>query len=110
MKILKVKEKYEKLEYNTLNEANCNVKDYLKSLNLPDARLKFCIRANMTRTVQMNYKFAQNKWKCQDYRTLDTQEHIIMSKLPTPKNRKEFSKRQRCCGIFLKSTSDQGQK
>ena len=76
-----IKEKYKKLEYNTLSEENCNVKDYLKSLNLPDARLKFGIRSKMTRTVQMNYKgepkFAQNKWKCQDCWTPDTQEHII---------------------------------
>ena len=76
-----IKEKYKKLEYNTLSKENCKVKDYLKSLNLPDARMKFSIRTKMTRTVQMNYKgepkFAQNKWKCQDCGTPDTQEHII---------------------------------
>ena len=76
-----IKEKYKKLEYNTLKEENCDVKDYLKSLNLPDARMKFSIRTKMTRTVQMNYKgdpkFTQNKWKCQDCGTPDTQEHII---------------------------------
>ena len=59
----------------------CDTKEYLKSLNLPDARLKFGIRANMTRTVQMNYKgeprFMQNGWKCNDCLLPDTQEHII---------------------------------
>ena len=76
-----IKDKYKKLEYDKLSEESCNVKGYLKSLNLPDARLKFGIRAKMTRTVQMNYKgvpnFTQNRWKCKDCWTPDTQEHII---------------------------------
>ena len=36
-----VKKKYKKLDYELLKEENCELKDYLKSLNLPDARLKF---------------------------------------------------------------------
>ena len=55
-----VKEKYKKIDYNTLCEERCGTKYYLKSLNLPDARLKFGIRAKMTRTVQMNYKGSQS--------------------------------------------------
>ena len=75
------KEKYEKLDYNTLSDENCERKDYLKSLNLPDARLKFALRTKMTKTVQMNFKgvpkFAKNGWKCTECSTPDTQEHVI---------------------------------
>ena len=28
----------------------------MKTLNLPEARMKFAIRSKMTRTVQINYK------------------------------------------------------
>ena len=53
----------------------------MKSLNLPDARLKFALRARMTRSVQMNFKgdpkFKKNNWKCHDCSIVDTQEHII---------------------------------
>ena len=45
-------------------------KEYLEKLNLADARLRFSIRAKMTKTVQMNFKgdkkYMQNQWKCQD--------------------------------------------
>ena len=76
-----IRENYKKLDHKVLCEESCDTKEYLKSLNLPDARLKFGIRAKMTRTVQMNYKgeprFMQNGWKCNDCLLPDTQEHII---------------------------------
>ena len=53
----------------------------MKSLNLPDARLKFAPRARMTRSVQINFKgdpkFKKNSWKCHDCCIVDTQEHIL---------------------------------
>ena len=56
-------------------------KDYLKNLNLSDARLKFAIRSKMTKTVQMNFKgdqkYAKNHWRCLECQTPDTQEHIV---------------------------------
>ena len=76
-----VKTKYKKLDYNVLSDENFEIKDYLKTLNLPDARIKFAIRSKMTKTVQMNFKgnpkFAENHWKCQHCFTPDTQEHIL---------------------------------
>ena len=73
--------KYNKFDYNVLSEEKCDTKEYMKSLNLPEARIKFAIRSKMTRTVQMNYKgdpgYTRNHWKCQDCFTPDTQEHII---------------------------------
>ena len=64
-----------------MSDENFEIKDYLKTLNLPDARIKFAIRSKMTKTVQMNFKgnpkFAENHWKCQHCFTPDTQEHIL---------------------------------
>ena len=57
------------------------MKEYLKSLKLPDARIKFGIRSKMTKAVQMNFKgdpsFAKNHWKWLHCLTPDTQEHIL---------------------------------
>ena len=49
---------YKKLDFYLLADEKFEIKDYLKSLNLPDARLRFEIRTKMTKTVQMNYKGA----------------------------------------------------
>ena len=78
--LMKIKE-YKKLEYENLKKEEFKTKQYLKSLNLADARLKFSLRARMTRTVQANYKgnpnFKANEWKCHECQVLDTQEHIV---------------------------------
>ena len=47
---------YKKLDYDSLVDEKFEVKEYLRKLNLPDARLKFALRTKMTRTVQTNYK------------------------------------------------------
>ena len=47
-KNVKEKYNYKKLEYEKMKEETCGVKDYLKSLNLPDARPKFALRSKMT--------------------------------------------------------------
>ena len=76
-----VETKYKKLDHKEMKKETCKTKEYMKSLNLPDARLKFSLRARMTRTVQMNYKgdpkFKKNNWKCHDCCIVDTQEHIL---------------------------------
>ena len=73
-----------KLDYATLNEEKFETKEYFKSLNLPDVRLKFVLRSKMTKTVQMNFKndprFTCNGWKCVDCDVPDTQDHIISYK------------------------------
>ena len=72
---------YKKLEHNVLSSEKFEAKEYLKTLNLPDARLRFATRSKMTKSVQMNFKgdpkCARNLWKCQDCLTPDTQEHIL---------------------------------
>ena len=77
----KIQNGYKKLDYKTLREEKFETKEYLKSLNLPDARMKFALRSKMTKTVQMNYKgekkYIKNGWKCQDCEIPDTQDHIV---------------------------------
>ena len=72
---------YKKLDCELLATEKYETKQYLKLLNLPQARLKFALRTKMTKTVQMNFKgdkkFALNKWQCNDCRIPDTQEHIV---------------------------------
>ena len=76
-----IEKKYKKLDYEVLSEENFELKEYFKSLNLPDARLKFALRSKMAKSVQMNYKgepkFIKNGWKCQDCNIPDTQDHIL---------------------------------
>ena len=77
----RIKSGFKKLDYNTLCDEKFEIKDYLKTLNLPDARLKFSLRIKMTKTVQMNFKgnprYVKNGWKCLECNTSDTQDHIV---------------------------------
>ena len=72
---------YKKLDFETLAAEKFERKEYLNKLNLADARLRFSLRAKMTKTVQMNFKgdkkYTQNQWKCQDCQIPDTQDHIV---------------------------------
>ena len=72
---------YKKLDFETLSAEKFERKEYLDKLNLADARLRFSLRAKMTKTVQMNFKndrkYKQNQWKCQDCQIPDTQDHIV---------------------------------
>ena len=72
---------YKKLDYSKLSLEKFGTQEYIKKLNIPDARLKFALRSKMTRTVQMNFKsekrFILNGWKCVSCGNLDTQEHLL---------------------------------
>ena len=52
--LLKKIEKYKKLDHSELEREEFKTKTYLTTLNLPDARLKFALRTQMTRLVQAN--------------------------------------------------------
>ena len=47
---------YKTLSFEELSLESFEMKDYLRNMNLVDARLKFAIRAKMTTSVMMNYK------------------------------------------------------
>ena len=53
-----VQSKYEKLNYDDLKEETYRAKDYLKTMNLYDARIKFSIRSNQKPKGYKNYNFA----------------------------------------------------
>ena len=80
--ILDMTRKYKKLSFEELSLESFEMKDYLRNMNLVDARLKFSIRAKMTTSVMMNYKgmaeFKKVGWKCQECDEPDTQEHILI--------------------------------
>ena len=82
--LLQQMKNYKKLDLNELKQENCKLKDYMSSLNLHSARLRFKIRAKMTPTIQMNFKsdkaFKANNWICLgcDSSNLDTQAHVLI--------------------------------
>ena len=59
---------YSKLEHSKLSEEEYGLKDYIRNMNINDARTYFAMRGRMLRTVQMNYKnkpeYAANQYKC----------------------------------------------
>ena len=75
---------YKKLDVDSLESENFGLKEYFKTLNLPDARRKFALGSKMTRSIQMNYKgdkkFKANQWKCVECGEDDTQEHLLQCK------------------------------
>ena len=87
------------LPYKKINFKNCadekfERRDYIKTLNISDARLKFKIQAKMTPTIQMNFQsdaeFASNLWTCSGCKDMDnaigdkvvgnrdTQQHVMV--------------------------------
>ena len=51
---------YKKLDFETLSAEKFERKEYLDKLNLADARLRFSLRAKMTKTVHWNFKGDKN--------------------------------------------------
>ena len=78
---------YKKLKVGDFVSESFAAKDYLRKLNLADARLRFKLRSCMTPTVKMNFKsdakFAAQLWKCEGCAklsqrgNLDTQQHVL---------------------------------
>ena len=62
-------EESKKLKSSKLMEESCEIKEYIKDLNLHDARILFKHRTSMTQYVKFNYKndkeFAKALWKCE---------------------------------------------
>ena len=79
--ILEKMKSFKKLDYSIHAQESFGLQDYVKNLNIPDARLKFALRSKMLRTVQMNFKgekqYKDNGWKCVSCNNLDTQEHLL---------------------------------
>ena len=75
-------ETYSKLDAEELKNEDYSKIHYIKSLNIPDARLRFALRSKMTRTIKMNFKgvksYASEKWQCTDCMAPDTQENVML--------------------------------
>ena len=80
--ILEKSKSYTKVSYETLREEKFETKSYLKEMTLSDARMKFSLRARMTRTIQTNFRgdpsYTRNKWRCVGCGQLDAQEHLVV--------------------------------
>ena len=75
-------EESKKLKSSKLMEESCEIKEYIKDLNLHDARILFKHRTSMTQYVKFNYKNDPiNRaclWKCDSCQSnIDTQDHIM---------------------------------
>ena len=77
-----IKNKYEKLNYESLKEENFEMKEYVTKMSLQDARTKFAIRSKMVKTVKFNYssdpKHSSQLWHCSHCEKMDSQSHILV--------------------------------
>jgi hypothetical protein len=71
---------YSKLKNKNFENENLQLKDYVQSMKLRDARTMFRIRSGMVKT-KMNMKnsrsYSMDLWKCDDCRSMDSQSHIV---------------------------------
>ena len=76
-----IKEKYKKLEKSDLVKEEFGRKEYLKVLNIQQARTKFKFRCSMTQHVKMNQKgneqYAKALWRCEECGLQDTNSHLL---------------------------------
>ena len=76
-----IRDRYEKLDYESLKTEDFSTQEYLKTLNVNDARLKFRIRCKMVKTIAMNFssdtKFSNKLWQCTHCDKIDSQTHIL---------------------------------
>ena len=76
--------KYKKLEKSVLANEEFGRKDYIKNLNLQQARTNFKFRSSMTQHVKMNQKnnreYADALWRCEECGLQDTNAHLLWCK------------------------------
>jgi hypothetical protein len=84
-----VQEGYKKVDIEQMKEDSFNLKQYMKDLNVYDARMKFKLNSFMTPTIKMNFQsdseFARELWTCPGCSKpgdvtgcRDTQRHIMV--------------------------------
>ena len=76
-----ITEKYKKLKNSDLVNEEFSRKEYLKKLNIQQARTKFKFRCSMTQHVKMNQKsnpqYAESLWRCEECGLQDTNSHLL---------------------------------
>ena len=70
-----------KLKESKLVNEEFKLQDYIKEMNIPDARTNFRIRCSIVNTIKMNQKnnpeYARKLWICEDCGNVDSQSHIM---------------------------------
>ena len=73
--------RFSKLKDSKLVAENFGMQDYLKEMNLVDARTNFRLRCSITNSVKMNQKsnpeYAKQLWLCDECGNIDSQSHIM---------------------------------
>ena len=77
-------EESKKLKNSELMKEKCEIKEYVKDLNLHDARIIFKHRTSMSQYVKFNFKndklYSKALWKC-ECGEIDSENHLIWCKL-----------------------------
>ena len=77
-----IQTKYKKLDYSILVNEKYELKDYLKTVTLSKARMKFRIRTKMVGNIAFNSssdpKFTNRLWPCTHCDRMDSQSHVII--------------------------------
>ena len=73
--------KYLKIDESEMRKEEYSLKNYIKTLTIPDDRLRFALWAKIMRSFKMIFKgvksFATENWLCNDCLVPDTQEHLM---------------------------------
>ena len=76
--------RYKKLKKSDLANEEFGRKEYIKNLNLQQARTNFKFRSSMTQHVKMNQKnnqeYADALWRCDECGMQDTNAHLLWCK------------------------------
>ena len=72
--------KYKKIDYEDIYNENCEIKDYIKTMTVPDARLKFKLKAKVCPKIKMNFQSDKNDakelWLYNFFSYADSQTHV----------------------------------
>ena len=72
---------YKKLDYNLLVNEKYETKEYLRTLRLNNARLKFRIRTKMVEKIAFNFSsdpiHVNMLWQCTHCDSMDSQSHVL---------------------------------
>ena len=65
-----------------MKEETFEMKDYVKTMNMQDGRMKFQIRSKMFRDVKFNYSsdpvYSSQLWHCSHCDKIDSQSHVVI--------------------------------
>ena len=79
--LYQIENNYEKLDYEILKEEQYEIKEYVKSMNMHDGRMKFQIRSKMVKNIAFNYssdpKYSSRLWHCTHCDRMDSQSHVL---------------------------------